>query len=114
MQINNSNFQDLIQNLPSIHIELEYEDNEGSDIIEDLELITGNYILFVNFNICQVISVDKGDRLTKPSIESKELIIEDISFIVTHKSIEGEISLTEVQKAELSNKINSLIYTNVL
>ena len=113
MKINNLNFNSLVNNLSSIQIELNYENNSGHAEIEDYEIISGKYILFLNFNIYETISVDEGDYFTPPEITSESLSIEDISFVITHKGKEGSIWLTELQKSELINIIESLISTTI-
>lgn len=119
MTINDLKFKTFIENLPSIKVSLEWEQEEGSIKHEGRaeeearEMISGSYILFADFNVYESGQVCEGDRMTPSSFTSdgNEEVL-DFAFKIFHTETDEEIHLTKHQKQALTNAIKLNIQIN--
>jgi hypothetical protein len=113
MQLSEEQFNQLIKDLTSDSISLEWEGTEAHKEIEGHEMKSGRFLVFADFNISAYATYDAGDYYTPPSfdINSSSVDVNSIDAFVNDDSEEDgeEITFTEEQYKKLFEIIENLI-----
>ena len=110
MQVNQSQFKDILKSIPSIEVSLSWYHNEGQGFFEK-EIQIEPYLLNTNFSCYESGIFDNGDTFTPPSFSSDGVEVCDIEANIFNDEGE-EITLTIEQKEKLSKEIQISIISN--
>ena len=109
MKISKENLEKLINSLPAIEVELEFEDCEGHLSEEDYEFEADEYIVSIDFGVYESGSICHGDYLTPASFISSGKIAFVSNINVFDSEAEQYISFTDEQQITLVKEIESII-----
>ena len=110
MTINNSQFTELLENLPLIEVSLDWDGEEGQGTFEGHEMTSGNFIVFADFNVFETGTIDGGDYFTGPSFTSHGHS-SDVHGVDVFDNDGEEVKLNPEQSIQITKKIESLIST---
>lgn len=111
MKIKQSDFKTIIENIPSIEVELVFEGTEGTATIEDKSIEIPPFTLSTSFSCYESGTFDAGDYMTPPSFSSNGLDIYDVEVLIYNKDGE-ELILSPEQNKQLIKIIESSIISN--
>jgi len=115
MKLSEEQFNQLIKDLPSINISLEWEGTEGYKNVEGYEINSGRFLVFVDFEAYSYATYYAGDYYVQPSfeIDSYSIQINSIDDFINDDCEEygEEVTFTEKQYKKLFNVIENLIET---
>ena len=83
MKLSGKQFEDLLQNLPSIDIELYFEGDEKFYQAEQHEILLEDVCLYADFEVRETGTSDSGDHLTPPSFTSdgKKAFVSNVEIL---------------------------------
>lgn len=116
MQLSEEQFNQLIKDLPSISVSLDWEGDEGHGSFEGHEMKSGRFLVFADFDVWETGTTDSGDGyLIPPSFTSNghNSDVHGVDAFVNDDSEEDgeEITFTEEQYKKLFEVIGNLIET---
>lgn len=110
MNLKDSQLIDIIEDIPSIEVCLNWIHNEGEGKFEK-EIEASGFNVSANFSCYETGTFDAGDFYTPPSFSSLGLDIFDIEVAIFDQDGE-ELNLSTQQKESLEQSIKSSITSN--
>ena len=110
MTLSDEQFNQLIKDLPSISVSLNWDGDEGQGKFEGHEFQSGSFLVFADFNVYETGTTDSGDYLTPPSFTSHGHS-SDVHGVDVFDNDGEEVKLNPEQSIQITKKIESLIST---
>ncbi len=111
MNLSINQFEDILQFLPPIDVELVFEDGEGFYEDEQHEIRLEAFSIFIDFTVHESIMFKKGDHFTDPEVVS----FGKTSFVSYLEILDNEtddvVEVTVEQVRTLSKKLESILET---
>lgn len=109
MKLEKAQFAELVQQIPCIDIELDWDGDEGYKKVEGHEMSCGKFLVFADFTVTESGVSDRGDYFTPPSFTSYGKHVFDVTVDVFIEETADEIKLTKEQEAELVKEIERIL-----